>query len=349
MRWNKYQADYIAAAQNQNLPEPIVSENLTYAHNLFLKRLPIIFDVSHLSQLVGYHISYLNRAVKYTQYFYRHYHIPKKNGGTRLISEPLPSLKEIQNWILKEILEKCEVSKYAKAYVKKRSLRSNASFHRDKNLIILIDITNFFGSISKDKIKYIFLSLGYKPELSEMLSGLCTLNNSLPQGAPTSPYLSNLVAKSMDDKISRYCLNNKISYTRYSDDLAFSGTIKTGALIKFIKEVFNENGFVLNENKLRTKNRNQSQRITGIVVNKHLQAPKKTRKLFRQNVYYIKKYGLENHLNRIKNNKDNYIEHLIGKGLFICFVNKNDRSAKKDLEYLSKLKNDIFKAGEEGD
>jgi RNA-directed DNA polymerase len=343
MNWNDYANKFIIKAKANNLSEESIKKYIDYAKILHFKKLPIIYNRLHFSSLVGYSMDYIDRSIKYTNYFYRYYKIPKKNGKLREISEPLPSLKEIQKWILREILNKCPVSKYSKAYLKRRSIKSNAYFHRNKSIVLSIDINDFFGSIKRDKIQSLFQSMGYNLEVSETLAGICTLNGSLPQGAPTSPYLSNLIFKKIDNHIADYCKHKIINYTRYSDDLTFSGDKNVLGIINFIRNIFNENAFALNQNKLRTRRKNESQEVTGIIVNEKLQAPKETRKKFRQAVYYIKKYNLSNHLDYIKNDRKKGLIHLLGIGNFICFVNPDDTSAKNDLIYLKNLYKEMDK------
>ena len=126
------------------------------------------------------------------EHFYRHFSIPKKNGSFRSIDEPLPDLKYVQTWILRNILEQCSVSEYAKAFVKGRTLKHNARFHRAQNVVVTMDIKDFFPSISIDEIVNIFENMGYFHDVSCFLAYLCCYNGTLPQGAPTSPYLSNM-------------------------------------------------------------------------------------------------------------------------------------------------------------
>ena len=334
MQWERYKKKFVEEASSRNLQEDEIKSLLDYAFKLSKKNLPIIFDSIHFSKLVGYDLSYIERAIKYTPYFYRRYKIPKKNGKLRSISEPLPSLMEIQKWILSEILYKCKVSKYAKAYVKRRSLKANAVFHKKKSVVLTIDITDFFGSINQQKVCELFISMDYNYEVSTMLSMICTLNNKLPQGAPSSPCISNLITKEMDNEISKFCIERKINFTRYSDDLTFSGDKGLGGIIPYIERILNNYNFEINKDKLRTRSKHQSQEVTGIIVNEKLQAPKNIRRNFRQAVHYIKLFGIEDHLNHIKNNRKNYLCYLMGTGNFICFVNPNDYKAKQDLEYL---------------
>lgn len=188
---------------------------MNYAHPIFERNLPIIFDQQHLSYLVGYHLDYLKGAIYDTEAFYRYFTVNKRSGGVRQIAEPLPSLKEIQRWVLDNILYRCPINKFTKGYVPNLSIRDNARFHRKQELVLKLDIKNFFPSIKSGRVFNFFKRLGYQNHVSQMLTNLCTLNGSLPQGAPTSPALSNLVISRLDKRLSHFAIQEKIRYTRY--------------------------------------------------------------------------------------------------------------------------------------
>lgn len=284
--------------------------------------------------LVGYKYQYLIKISNGAKKFYRTFEIPKKSGGFREISEPLPSLKEIQHWILGEILEKVPVSRYAKAYVHKRSIRENARFHISQKVVLTIDLENFFGSLKFGKVYGLFLKLGYSAPVSTMLTNLCCLDGSLPQGAPTSPTLSNILMLQTDKMIAGFIKEKKIRYTRYADDLTFSGDFEPGIVITFVKSVMNDVNLRVNEKKIRVRRPGQRQEVTGVIVNEKLQAPREMRRELRQAVYYIQKYGLASHLDKTENLKANHIYHWLGIANFILFLNPKDEDALRCREIL---------------
>lgn len=315
---------------------------IDYSKNLFDKGLPIISSPEHFSQLVGMDYQYVLNMAYGTKKFYRHFTILKKNGKERQIDEPLPDLCYVQTWILKNILEKNPVSEYAKSFIKGRSIKDNARFHRNQDVLVTMDITDFFPSISIKDITSIFNDMGYYNNLSCFLAHLCCLRNNLPQGAPTSPYLSNLRMIHLDTNIAEYTKKRKIRYTRYADDLSFSGTFNPHYLINDIsKMVFNE-GFKINSTKTRVARKNTRQVVTGIIVNsKTMQAPKENRKKIRQEVYYINKYGLESHLKHIDENRSHYLNHLLGKINFALYINPKDEEMQVYFEKIKQLLFDI--------
>ena len=204
MEWEKYSEKFTFTAEKNGYTQDTIDSLLNYAKKLYDQDLPIIFDQRHLSLLVGYKEDFLYKVSNSAHSFYRKFKIPKKSGGMRNIAEPLPSLKEIQYWILNEILYKCSVSRFAKAYVIDRSIRENARFHINQTVVLTIDIKDFFPSLSIKNVYSFFKNLGYSPAVSTMLANLCCLNKSLPQGAPTSPALSNLLMIKVDKRIAGF-------------------------------------------------------------------------------------------------------------------------------------------------
>lgn len=335
MDWNKYCLEFEREAKNSGKGQQYCDKWLDYAKKLYEQNLPIIYSPEHFCMLVGYMEEYVYAVSNSPMHFYRHYSIKKKAGGLREISEPLPSLKEIQRWILDNILAKVPVSPYAKAYVKNRSIKENARFHRKQKIVLSLDIEKFFDKISSDKIYDIFIKFGYKKEVAVLLTNLCCLHGSLPQGAPTSPTLSNMVMIDFDNNISNFTRDKKIRYTRYADDMTFSGDFNPGQIISYVKRNLNPLGLKLNGDKTRTRKQGQRQEVTGIVVNQQLQIAKSERKKIRQQMYYIKKYGLESHLKHCAISKENYLLHLRGIIQHALFINPYDKELKSYIIFLN--------------
>lgn len=340
MEWQTYSNKFSEKASLNGFTSTEIEAFLSYAENLFTKKVPIIYDQKHFSLLVGYKYDYLLKISNAPDKFYRNFEIPKKNGGERAISEPLPSLKEIQHWILKEILDKCSVSGFAKAYIRNRSIRKNAEFHVNRKFVLTIDIQNFFPSLQYKYIHAFFSRLGYSLPVTTMLSNICCLNGGLPQGAPTSPALSNLLMVNTDKRIGSFIKKNDIYYTRYADDMTFSGEFEPGMVIKFVKNVLSDMDLNINERKIRVRKHGQRQEVTGVIVNEKIQSPKSIRKKLRQSVYYIEKYGLVSHLDKTENTRANHIYHLLGIATFILFLNPEDNEAKR---YRTILRNYILR------
>ena len=310
---------------------------LSYAQRLVKQDLPVIVDAVSLSKFVGIDFQYLCRMAYGTEHFYRIFSIPKKSGGIREISEPLPDLKYVQNWILHNILNYVAVSKYAKAYIKRQSIKQNVRFHRGQKVLVSMDVKDFFPSIKIIDVFCIFKKMGYTEDVSWLLAHLCCLDGKLPQGAPTSPYLSNIRMKAFDENVATYAIKKKWRYTRYADDLTFSGDGNVSELIRVVSKLLLDEHLYPNVKKTRVAHQNARQEVTGIVVNKKIQTPKPYRKKIRQEIYYIKKYGLESHLSFCQISQKNYLEHLQGKIGYALFINPKDAELLGYQKYLSEL------------
>lgn len=347
MKFDLYKTEFINCALEAGYSQHNIEKCLDYAENLFQNNVPVIYNTTHLSALVGYDQSYLKRASTRTNYFYRDFEIKKRNGKRRSISEPLPSLKEIQLWILKNILYKVKVSPYAKAYKPKVKITENLRFHKNQKKVFTLDLKNFFPSIKFVEVEKIFWKLGYSKSVSNMLAKLCCKEGSLPQGAPTSPYLSNIYFHSADIEISEYCNRFGIRYTRYADDLSFSGDFDEKALFTVVSFVTNLFRLSINSDKTKLMTTNMRQTVTGIVVNQKAQVVFHKRNELRQAMYYIQKFGLKEHMKREKIHQVNYLEHLLGKINFVLQINPGDnefREYKKLLLENKVLSNELVPA-----
>lgn len=266
--------------------------------------------------------------------------IHKKTGGLRFLNAPSKTLKDIQKRILKNVLEEKKTSNYTYAYIKGCSIIDNAKPHVDKSKIVKLDIKDFFDNINFNMVySTCFNETLYPKKLGMLLANLCTYNNSLPQGAPTSGYISNIVLRSFDEKIGLFCKNNDIEYTRYCDDMTFSGDFNTRKLIKKVNELLYEEGFCLNKKKIVVVNKKARQQVTGIVVNNKLSIRKSYKKKIRQEVYYINKFGLKSHLikRKIKLEEKDYLNKLLGKINFVLQVEKNNLEFQKYKNYVTHL------------
>lgn len=351
MDFAHYKDAFIKEAHKTGFSLTNIQRCLDYAETLYFHQVPVIYNPTHLSGLVGYKKEYLKKASLFPNYFYRDFEVAKKNGGKRLISEPLPSLKEIQIWILRNILYKVPSSAFAKAYRPAVTLLENLRFHKNQPKVFTLDLENFFPSIRVEAVENEFLKLGYSKIVSKLLSKLCTRNGALPQGAPTSPYLSNLVFKEADAAIAAYCKEHKIRYTRYADDMSFSGDFNENELLQKVTESVEKMGLRINAKKTKLMTTGMRQTVTGVVVNEKPQVVFYKRNELRQALYYIQKFGFEEHREYKEIDQKNYLEHLLGKINFVLQINPKDAEFIKykallfDLKHKQDLKtieNELF-------
>lgn len=287
----------------------------------------------------------------------RHYRpalIPKKDGTYRRLFVPDALLMKVQKNILHNILQEMPISPYATAYHKQAAIMQNSIPHIGQKLILKLDLRDFFGSILFYMVRReVFSSLYFPPSVGTLLTYLCCYLDSLPQGAPTSPAISNLVMRHFDNSIGKWCQERQIIYTRYCDDMTFSGDFSPEEVTHKVKSYLEALGFTLNQQKTQLLNSGQRQTVTGIVVNKLPRVPSDYRRALRQEIYYCTKYGIEAHLKRCQNTKylncgaegmRQYINSLLGKVNFVLQVNPQDtyfvqsRDALK--EQLNRLSNE---------
>ncbi len=344
MDFSKYREEFVHAAIGEGHSVECINTYLSYAERLNSQGLPIIYDQNHLAHLVGCNYTFLVMLCNAKNLYYKNYKIPKKNGSVRLIQEPFPSLKEIQHWILKNILEpasKDNVSLVAKAFMPKKKLRENARFHKRRKCVVALDIEDFFGSIDFGSVYGVFKRLGYTKSVCAMLANLCICDNSLPQGAPTSPMLSNMVFKATDDKLFSYCRSHDVVYTRYADDMTFSSdTLNPTRIISYVKMLIAPRGFRLNDKKTKVMGCGMRQEVTGVIVNQKLQVSRVYRDKIRQEIYYSIKFGLANHMTRVTDlpswikTPHHYGRHLYGKVDYVLQINPHDATFLKYREWL---------------
>lgn len=249
----------------------------------------------------------------------------EKNGKTREITAPNRKLKKRQRWILENILNKVNVSECVHGFVPGRSIVTNAKVHVNKNTIMCFDISNFFPSISADNVFSIFCQLGYNDKVAALFTNICTYVNALPQGAPTSPMIANIMFRKTDDKLIEFAEAHGLCYTRYADDMTFSGDYGIEKYEKDICQIVENEGWRINGEKTHIMTVPKRQMVTGLVVSDTVKVPKKFKRLFRQEIYYCRKYGVTSHLlARNRTSAVNYESYMYGKAYFVNMVEREE-------------------------
>ena len=252
----------------------------------------------------------------------KHYHtvyLPKSDGSKRKLSVPDLILKPVQKSIADNILIQYPISKYAKAYKPGSSIQKNARPHVGKKKILKLDIEGFFDHILYSRVKdTVFYEEKYSESIRILLTMLCYYNDSLPQGAPTSPAITNIIMYDFDETVGAFCNEKNIAYTRYCDDMTFSGEFDEKEIISFVKNELFKFGLHLNNRKTAVVPATKRQCVTGIVVNEKMNITKDYRKKVRQEVYYIRKFGLDGCLNNMGiSDKERYLLSLKGRIAFV--------------------------------
>lgn len=271
--------------------------------------LPYILNVDHLAYICGISPAQLHLFILNKRKAYSTFKLPKKRGGFRSIDAPSKNMKLIQRWILGNILYKLNAGEYAHGFIPKKSIVTNASVHVGQELVLGIDLKDFFPSIKLSRVIGLFRSIGYSEEISHVLGELCTFNWRLPQGAPTSPMISNLIAWRMDIKLSKFCIKRNLNYSRYADDITISGGKNIPKYKTLIFRKIEEEGFSINFDKVRLHDSGSSQRVTGLVVNEKVTLGREKKKKLRAIVHNIVKNG---HVAANKDNDPFFKERIFG-------------------------------------
>jgi len=313
--WHAHQQQTISYL-GEGIFAPLAQKALDHPR-LAGQKLPLIGSAAELAAAMGISVNELRflcyqRDVS-TVSHYQRFSIPKKSGGERVISAPMPRLKRAQYWLLANILEKAAVTDNAHGFVKQRNIVSNALPHVGKAVVVNLDLENFFPSISYPRVKGIYRQLGYSEEVATLCAMLSTEpattayeldgqryfvktgDAQLPQGAPTSPAISNLLCRRLDKRLRGAAAKLGFIYTRYADDLTFSAPTADGRTIRQllwrVRKIIDAEGLKVHPAKTQVMRSHQRQEVTGVVVNKHPSVCREELKKFRALLFQIGKDG----------------------------------------------------------
>lgn len=232
--------------------------------------------------------------------YYRQFHIPKKSGGVRTITAPDGQLKDLMftlNFIFSTLYQPTNA---AMAFLPNRSVKTNASRHIGRNYVLNLDLKDFFTSITSHDVEHGLMTLGIGQDIARLLSLICTYpektetakyHNVVPQGAPTSPVLSNICSVTLDKRLEGLARRFHLTYTRYADDMTFSSNHNVyqpdGDFMTELYNIIRECGFLVNPKKTRLQKRGVRQEVTGITVEKHANVSRKYVKNLRALIHHI--------------------------------------------------------------
>jgi RNA-directed DNA polymerase len=305
----------------------LVAGYTTFIDRLVEKALPPIFEDRHLALLLGLQPKQLAFFTMAFKYGYRSFRIPKRSGGQRLISVPAPPLAHAQRWIDYNILRRLPVSECAQGYMASKSHITNAAYHINQPGILHVDIVNFFPSITLEMVKKVFIDLSYPPKIVSMLARLCTHDGRLPQGAPSSPCLSNVIFKPIDEVLALFAERNGLKYSRYVDDIIFSGDPEKLKIVKNeIRIILASFHFMVNERKTYVQDGNKKI-VTGISIGTgSLKVPRRRRREYAQSIF--------NSIKRIEageldESNPLFVESELGKLSYWLKVDPDNRQARR--------------------
>ena len=291
--------------------------------------------------LLGVEVNRLEEILNNVSGHYQEFWMRTRSGGYRMISAPDKDLQAIQSTIYSRILSSVTiVHPAAVGFRCGRSVVDNAAPHLGKRYVLKMDIHDFFGSIRSPRVRQTFKKIGYPENVSKVLGALCCLHRHLPQGAPTSPALSNIVGYEMDRKLSALAAEYGLTYTRYADDLTFSGDVfPKEQIIPQVKRIIRDEKFEPNHKKTHFMNQSSRKIITGVSVASgvKLTIPKSKKREIRKNVYFILTKGLAEHQRRIGSHDPAYLKRLIGMLCYWRAIEPDNTYASDSIAALKRL------------
>ena len=311
--------------------------------------LPALADVEAFSKAVGLSIPRLrwlayHREVDSGTHYHR-WQVPKRDGSLRLISAPKPELKAVQRWITREVTEHLPVHGAAHGFLIGRSIVTNAKVHAGARIVVKLDIRGFYPTVTMRRVKGLLRRAGLGEQVATLMALLATESpreevvregktyyvavapRSLPQGAPTSPSITNALCMRLDCRLSGLAKKLGCRYTRYADDLTFSwhGTQGSdiGALLRAVTQIVRTEGFAIHANKTRVMRKGARQKVTGLIVNEapgrpDARVPRKTIRDLRSAIYN-REHG--------RPGKGESLEQLKGMAAFIMMTDRDKGAA----------------------
>lgn len=251
-------------------------------------------SLNHVASIIGVDLIKLRRIAQKVNSHYRRHYVRRGDGKRRRIFAPSEQLKKIQKLINRKILQRVYLPDSVHGSRKKRSILTNAKQRIGKEILIHLDIKDFFPSIHYSGVQQLFRSLGYSLDASTMLTKLTTLNYLLPQGAPTSPTIANIILTDMDRRFERLCVKYGFVYTRYVDDITVSGNHHVKKFLGLFCKIIKQTGMRVNYEKMKLEDREKRQEVTGVVVNKKPNIAKEKRRKIATIIHNCRTYGQPN-------------------------------------------------------
>jgi retron-type reverse transcriptase len=311
------------------------------AEKLEAKGLPILHTGAQLAEAMGITLQSLRWLTYHrrgaTLVHYHRYQIAKKTGGVRSISAPKAALKTAQAWVNNHILGLVPPEAPAHGFVPLRSIVTNAAPHVGKRVVVNLDMKDFFPSITFRRVKGLFEHMGYSEQMAIVLALLSTEpprvpaeldgkvyhvalgQRVLPQGASTSPAITNLLCRSLDRRLAGLAARHQFAYTRYADDMTFSSNRSSavGRLLRSVRSILQAEGFREHPTKTRVMRRGNRQEVTGVVVNDRLTVTREEVRLLRAILHGAAKTGLES---QNREGRANFADYLQGRIAFVAMV-----------------------------
>jgi RNA-directed DNA polymerase len=340
--------DYRDLAEELGHSEEFIDLTTKYAARLRGHNLPVIFSTYHLCELAPFSFPMLIHILKERENHYKFYTIKKRNGGHRAILSPFQNFKRLQRVILHSILVNVPTHKNAFGFISQKNITQNAAIHVGADYILTVDLLKFFDCITEKRVAGLFKSLGYAPNLAVDLAKICTVklpeayvaefeadefaeyreivsaaDAVTPQGAPTSPAISNLVTGRLDKRLTKLAESLGCKYSRYADDLTFSGKYENLPHYTTLNLIVRSEGFRINKKKVKLTRKGIRQTVTGLVIDQEVFVNRKFKDEVEAHLYGCKTFGVIRHIEHRDIKHEFFKEWLLGKIMFINSVEPN--------------------------
>lgn len=269
---------------------------------------PPLSDEAALLTHLGLGAKELKKIWHFRTRMYSRFSISKGAGKVRTISAPDWRLKMLQHRLLPLLNQLYRLRSPVHGYVPDRSVKTNAEAHGRRRFVVNLDLKDYFPTITENRVRGLLRSLAIDPRVAEIVARLCCVNNHLPQGAPTSPSISNMVCYRLDTVLQQIAKDARAIYTRYADDITFSsyqppaplfegaipraGRFSPDLLASNLKEAFAANGFTIHPEKAHYADRNSRRIVTGVKINAGLNVDRRYVRNIRAALHSVEKFGL---------------------------------------------------------
>lgn len=288
---------------------------------------------------LGVNSAELKKIWWFREKMYQSFEIQKRGGKTRVINAPDDRLKYLQHKIVLLLNQLYRVRNPVHGFVPQKSVKTNATAHLRKRFILNIDLKDFFPSITEKRVVGVLKSIGVNSKVAQIIARICCYQGYLPQGAPTSPVLSNIICFRLDKDLMSLAKETRCIYTRYADDLTFSshqpmtklfegvippaGHIPPELLSLHLSNIFSANGFIINPDKVHYADRNSRRMVTGLKVNEFINVDRRYVRNIRAALHSIELSGMEAAQQKYKKDyggESDLGEYLQGKITWLRFI-----------------------------
>ncbi|MEO6218140.1 MAG: reverse transcriptase domain-containing protein [Sphingomonas sp.] len=310
-----------------------------FGHTIRITIPPELADEAALLAYLGLGTTELKKIWYYRERMYQHFQIAKASGKVRMISAPDDRLKFLQRKLADLLTGLYRRRNPVHGFVTDRSVKTNAAAHLGRRFVVNIDLKDFFPSITQNRVEGVLASLSINSRVAEIIARICCVSGHLPQGAPSSPVLSNMICFRLDKRLMTFAKGARCIYTRYADDITFScpqppitlfeailppaGRFAPELFVPALRDLFQQNGFTIHPDKAHYADRHSRRTVTGVKINELLNVDRRYVRNLRATLYSIGKLGLaeaEKTFHEKHGGRTTLAQYLRGKISYLTFI-----------------------------